>query len=418
MRPPKYLCVRYLLAPFLAIAALTGIKVTSGVASPLCRNARWAVHAIGAELINNAFVRPLSIAFGRGHEDKDETNIINASFKNGNDSHNDSDGNDNDKNEQREIAIVTGATGGIGTEICHGLLSRNYHVFVLARNVHHGQELAHSLGPHATFVEYHADQFDSVATLRSAVGNKPVAVLVNNAGIMGGPKSQTVKVNLFGPAVLTLSLLSSLKMQVRESDARAPPVVVNVGSSAHLRAEKVHSQNLDSDEIDTKLATYAESKLGLMQFSNVLRSALPWLAVVDAHPGLVWTPLLQNNLSGAKILERIGLSKLLYKTPKGGALTILAAVDEGRRMYSSTSSTKQEQIYFVNRKPGGYASEESRDEIASIELWKHILGPTVRKVVPSGYEVVQNNMFTSQRVCDVDGDSSCTVQNAMGEHTK
>jgi len=290
-----------LLPPLLAIMlATTG--VCSGVAtSPFRRNLRWAIHGIGAELLNNAFAQPLSIAFNGGHTANNKTDrIVHTGL--------DTDDDPNNNVQTREIAIVTGATGGIGTQICHGLLSRNYHVFVLARDVPRGQEFANSLGPHATFIEYHADRFDddssaAAAALIRAVGNKPVAVLVNNAGTMGGTKSDTIKVNLLGPTVLTLSLLSSFKMQVQQQQQQRedgiqhhlastapPPVVVNVGSSSHLRAEKLNPQNLESNEIDTNLAAYAESKLGLMQFSNVLRSAYPWLPVIDAHPGLVWTP--------------------------------------------------------------------------------------------------------------------------------
>jgi len=396
--------------------ATTGIRVCSGVAtSPFRRNLRWAIHGIGAELLNNAFVQPLSIAFKGSKTNNKTDRIVHTGL--------DTDDDPNNNVQTREIAIVTGATGGIGTQICHGLLSRNYHVFVLARNVPRGQEFANSLGPHATFIEYHADRFDddSGALIR-AVGNKPVAVLVNNAGTMGGPKSDTIKVNLLGPTVLTLSLLSSFKMQLQQKQQRGggiqdhlastapPPVVVNVGSSSHLRADKLNPQTLESNEIDTNLAAYAESKLGLMQFSNIVRSAYPWLPVIDAHPGLVWTPLLQNNFPKAKLIERIGLAKVLYKTPKGGASTILAAVDEGRRLASLASSSsskgrKRDQVYFANGKAGGYASEESRDETASIELWRHVLGPVVRKVDSGVYNEVHANLVVGGMVVD-GGDSS------------
>jgi len=372
-------------------------------------------------LLNNAFVQPLSIAFNKGSKTNNKTDrIVHTTGQL------DTDDDPNNNVQTREIAIVTGATGGIGTQICHGLLSRNYHVFVLARNVSRGQEFANSLGPHATFIEYHADRFDddddsAAALIRDAVGNKPVAVLVNNAGTMGGPKSDTIKVNLLGPTVLTLSLLSSFKMQLQQqqrgggiqdhlASTAPPPVVVNVGSSSHLRADKLNPQTLESNEIDTNLAAYAESKLGLMQFSNIVRSAYPWLPVIDAHPGLVWTPLLQNNFPNAKLIERIGLAKVLYKTPKGGAATILAAVDEGRRLASLASSSsskgrKRDQVYFANGKAGGYASEESRDETASIELWRQFLGPVVRKVDSGVYNEVHDNLVVGGMVMD-GGDSS------------
>ena len=50
---------------------------------------------------------------------------------------------------------------------------------------------------------------------------------------------------------------------------------------------------------DASLSAYSASKLALLQFSTLLREALPGareanLVVHDCHPGLVWTPLLQR----------------------------------------------------------------------------------------------------------------------------
>lgn len=49
----------------------------------------------------------------------------------------------------------------------------------------------------------------------------------------------------------------------------------------------------------------------------------------------------------------------------------MAAVDAGRQRRQSSSSSQpqpQEQVYFVNRQPGGYASSESNDFDSAKEL--------------------------------------------------
>uniref|UniRef100_A0A7S2HVZ7 Uncharacterized protein n=1 Tax=Helicotheca tamesis TaxID=374047 RepID=A0A7S2HVZ7_9STRA len=77
-----------------------------------------------------------------------------------------------------------------------------------------------------------------------------------------------MKVNLVGPSILTLTLLPSLRKH-------SCPVVVNVGSSAHLRAKAdIDPMMLEDDENDASLGAYASSKLGLMHFSQVLRDTL------------------------------------------------------------------------------------------------------------------------------------------------
>ena len=134
-------------------------------------------------------------------------------------------------------------------------------------------------------------------------------------------------VNLLGLAYLTLALLPLME----ESATRTtPPTVINVGSSAHLRATHV----LDEDSLpsgengdgkhslidsipavtDDDLSTYAQSKLALMQFSTLLRLWLPMsdppLLIADARPGLVWTPLLRNHIGdkAVRILTRTGFN--------------------------------------------------------------------------------------------------------------
>jgi hypothetical protein len=81
--------------------------------------------------------------------------------------------------------------------------------------------------PIISFVEYHADIPQSALDVASSVKElaqsndtenaRPVSVLVNNAGIIGKSKQLTMKVNLIGPAMLTLALLSLMSMDSNES---------------------------------------------------------------------------------------------------------------------------------------------------------------------------------------------------------
>ena len=138
----------------------------------------------------------------------------------------------------------------------------------------------------------------------------------------------------------------------------------------------------------------AQSKLGLMQFSTLLRSALPWLTVVDAHPGLVWTPMLQRHWGPlAPAIERSRLARVLFKSPECGASTILAAALRESTPPAPTSRGKsarwrrgwRTQPYFVNQRPGGFASEESRDLDAAEEAWAQMVEPLASQLAPDGH---------------------------------
>ena len=330
------------------------------------RNARWAIRGLGGELLTNLAGRggpPWTRVF-RGRRAPEHGGGA--------------------------VAVVTGATGGIGSEVASGLASAGYHVIVAARSRRRGQQLAQRLraetNSSAEFIQLEIDNPASSVALARALGGRPCALLVNNAGVMSVGKAEIMQTNLIGPVVLTLALLPSLR-------AHKSPRVVNVGSSSHLRAGRVDPSMLTLAEKDADLSAYAQSKLGLMQFSNLLRSVHgEWLTVVDAHPGLVWTPMLQRHWGPlAPALDRTRLARVLFKTPACGAATILSAAldprvppaDWGERS-RWRRGWERGQPYFVNRRPGGFASKESRDMVLASEMWRTVCEPAARASVPIG----------------------------------
>lgn len=372
---------------------------------------RWAIHGVATELFHNVFLR----TFRRVRRRLFATNERGLEAES-----------DRPYRQppRREIAVVTGATGAIGSQIVRDLALRGYDVVIAARDATRGEELATEIRglmrvtpiegtekiggdddiPMISFVEYHADVPQSALSAASSIKalGPPLSILINNAGIMGKSKKLTMHVNFLGPAYLTFALLPLMS----ESATRTtPPTVINIGSSAHLRATHV----LDDDSLpsgenndgkqswidslpavsDDDLSTYAQSKLALMQFSTILRHWLPTsdppIRIVDAHPGLVWTPLLRDHIGdrAVRTLTRTGLANLLYKSSSEGAQAIVAALDS-----SQLSVATREQLYFVNGEAGGYASSESASFNASIQLWKHVLAPAFEGLVdlPKGWE--------------------------------
>jgi NAD(P)-dependent dehydrogenase (short-subunit alcohol dehydrogenase family) len=270
--------------------------------------------------------------------------------------------------------------------------------------------------PTITFIEYHADIPQSALNMSTSVKGlgRPLSILINNAGIMGQSSRLTMHVNLLGPAYLTFALLPLL---LTEGENRSiQPTIINVGSSAHLRATHVLDDNFLSSiatanmadgerqswidtlslDLDDDLSTYAKSKLALMQLSTILRYWLPSTArirIVDAHPGLVWTSLLRNHIgdTAVKALTTTGLANLIYKSPVEGARAIVAALDdETTEVVSPNDATIRKQMYYVNGKPGGYASSESVRMDASIQVWDHVIAPALVKdrfALPKGWAI-------------------------------
>jgi acetoacetyl-CoA reductase len=90
--------------------------------------------------------------------------------------------------QQKRVALVTGATGGLGTAMCKELFQDGYHVVGNYRNKSKADEWQATLkseGFDIDMVEGDVCDFDScarmVAEIESRIG--PVDILVNNAGI-------------------------------------------------------------------------------------------------------------------------------------------------------------------------------------------------------------------------------------------
>ena len=82
------------------------------------------------------------------------------------------------------IAVVTGASSGIGAATARRLAGEGFHVVAAARRVDRLEQLAQEIGERVTPVECDVTSDAAVADLASAVRaiGEPVTVLVNNAG--------------------------------------------------------------------------------------------------------------------------------------------------------------------------------------------------------------------------------------------
>jgi len=141
--------------------------------------------------------------------------------------------------EQRRVAIVSGATGAIGSATCRELVASGHHVVVGYRSGAAAAEaLAAELAPHATAVRLDVtDAAEVEACVATAATLGTIAVLVNNAGVTGDdlllrlePESfdLTLDTNLRGAYLLTRA---ALRPMLRARYGR----IVNVSSIVALR---------------------------------------------------------------------------------------------------------------------------------------------------------------------------------------
>jgi 3alpha(or 20beta)-hydroxysteroid dehydrogenase len=181
-------------------------------------------------------------------------------------------------------AIVTGGARGIGAAVVRTLVARGTRVLVTDVRDAEGEALAGELGERAAYqhldVTDPADWESSVSAAEQRFG--PVAVLVNNAGIVefGTIEQQEIEsfrrvldVNLFGAWLGMRAVLPSLRRA-------GGGCVVNVSSTAGLIGY-------------ANLGAYVASKWGLRGLTKAaaLELAPDGVRVCSVHPGPIRTPM-------------------------------------------------------------------------------------------------------------------------------
>ncbi len=180
------------------------------------------------------------------------------------------------------VAVITGASSGIGEATARALTAADYRVALLARRADRLQALADELGDAAVAIEADVTDRDSLVAAGQRVQDElgGADVLVNNAGVMLlGPfvsdqraeQRQQVEVNLLGAMTATEVFLD----QLRDGGGD----LVNVSTVAGRFAWPGG-------------AAYHATKWGLNGWSEALRQELqPDIRVIVVEPGAVATEL-------------------------------------------------------------------------------------------------------------------------------
>ena len=223
---------------------------------------------------------------------------------------------------QGRIALVTGATGGIGTEIARGLVARGADVIITARDARKGDQVRAELAAagSGTVEVLPLDVADqaSVRALAQTLARQALDVLVNNAGAWYTDRKQsadgielTFATNVLGPHLLTALLLERLR-------ASPHARIVNIGSTV--------AGGLDLDDLQFArrpydgYKAYAQSKQALAMLTWALAERLGPTGVCAnvASPGFVKTGF-NRNVRGFRAGMINLMSRLFATSPEKGA---------------------------------------------------------------------------------------------------
>ncbi|WP_428486991.1 oxidoreductase [Rhodopila sp.] len=284
-----------------------------------------------------------------------------------------------------KVAIVTGATGGLGYETALGLARRGATTIVAGRNPDKGARALSRIRrdlPAATVRFEMLDLASLASVVRfaaavTAAQDGVIDILVNNAGVMGMPRrrltedgfEQQIGVNYLGHFALTARLKDALRA------APGGGRVVSVASLAHRRAA-LDLDDPQSERSYSPMRAYGRSKLAMLVFAIELQRRAErnqWnLRSIAAHPGWARTEIIGNGMGGGApgikewvIAQAFGL---VAQSARDGALPSLyaamAPAAKGGAYYGPTGPGETRGAPGVSR-----ISPQAADPAVGNRLW-------------------------------------------------
>ncbi|MDN5895343.1 MAG: SDR family NAD(P)-dependent oxidoreductase [Nocardioides sp.] len=195
------------------------------------------------------------------------------------------------------VAIITGASQGLGRALALELAGRGWSLILDARHEPALTAISHELGdaPHRIVHGDVPDPAHRAELVEAAWGLGDVDLLVNNASTLGASPMpwfadldeatylRTLQVNLVAPMALVRDLLPTLRS--------ASATIVNISSDAAVEAYE-------------GWGAYGSAKAGLDHASRILATEEPSLRVLSVDPGDMRTAMHQAAFPGEDISDR------------------------------------------------------------------------------------------------------------------
>jgi len=215
----------------------------------------------------------------------------------------------------RPLALVTGASSGIGAELSLELARQGYDLILTGRDAGRLGETAtkvRTAGASAETLALDLDAPDAVETLMTQVGPRSLDILVNNAGFgLSGPLAEENPEELSGMIHLNITVLTLLTHAfVPGMVARGRGRILNVASTGAFQP-------------CPGMAAYGATKAYVLSFSEAVAEELAGTGVfvtalcpgpTDTHfarRAAMTKALLFKKAMGAEAVARIGVQALM-----------------------------------------------------------------------------------------------------------
>lgn len=267
-----------------------------------------------------------------------------------------------------KVAMVSGATSGLGWAVAEGLARRGAEVVLAVRNRSKAESATAAMVEASGNPEIHyllAD-LSSTSEIRSLCRRfrerfDRLDLLVNNAGAVFFRRrttedglEKTFALNHLGYYTLTCLLIDVLVDS-------APARIINVASESH-RDSELDFEDLQMQRGYGPLKAYGRSKLANVHFTYELARRLEGSGVTAnaIHPGFLRTDIAANNGWIGRAVSKV--IKLFAKPVAEGAEAVLALAADPQ--WGNVSGA-----YFIGR-TCARASQAPHDEADARRLWR------------------------------------------------
>ena len=278
-------------------------------------------------------------------------------------------------------AIVTGGATGIGIETARALAEAGATVVLAVRNLEAGQAAADDIGRGVTVEALDLSSLASVRAFAERWGERPLHLLINNAGVMACPQSYTadglemqIGTNHFGHFLLTVLLRPALEAA---STPERKSRIVQLSSIGHLRSgvnfDDIHYRTRPYD----KWEAYGQSKSANSLFAVGWQARYGGKVTANAvMPGGIFTPLQRHLPREEQVamgwFDANGEPVKGFKTPQQGASTSVWAA--GAPELEGVGGLYLEDIAQAHPWPApgpwhGVRADHALDPAAAERLW-------------------------------------------------
>lgn len=227
-----------------------------------------------------------------------------------------------------KTVAITGATGGIGKQLCHILAGLNANLILINRNETLSNKLKSELlelYPNIDIKIFKTDleKFEDVKNTCNNLKGTTIDVLILNAGAYKITRRKTelgfdnvFQINFISQYYLVKKLLKNLKQSNN-------PKVVAVGSIAHKFSE-INLKDIDFSKCKTDSKVYGNAKRFLM-FSLFELLKKQNINFTVAHPGITPTNITQNYSKFVNSIIKYPM-KAIFLSPKKASYSIIEGV--------------------------------------------------------------------------------------------